>query len=213
MRAQEFVSEIGDSPAEYQANRRRSRSLFHSTVDNHWVDVYFDRSEFNDALHITFTVDGNYDAPDRPGSASQHTIRILSTVLNIIRKQLPNYLQKTRPPAVSFTAKEKKRAGLYRKYFVPVVQDILGPKWKHAEYDSMGQTVFNWRPVSKNDISENFADGKVKGRSRPGRVRRAGASCKGSVTDLRARAKKYGGERGRMYHWCANMKSGRKKSK
>ena len=62
-----------------------------------------------------------------------------------------------------------------------------------------------------DDVQENFADGRVKGRSRPGRVKRAGASCQGSVTDLRARAKKYGGERGRMYHWCANMKSGRKK--
>ena len=60
-------------------------------------------------------------------------------------------------------------------------------------------------------ITENFADKKIKGKSRPGRVKRAGASCKGSVTDLRARAKKYGGERGRMYHWCANMKSGRQK--
>lgn len=62
------------------------------------------------------------------------------------------------------------------------------------------------------DLDENFADGKVSGKSRPGRVKRAGASCKGSVTDLRARAKKYGGERGKMYHWCANMKAGRKKS-
>jgi hypothetical protein len=61
------------------------------------------------------------------------------------------------------------------------------------------------------DIEENFADGKVKGRSRPGRVKRAGASCDGSVTSLRAKAKKYSGERGRMYHWCANMKSGRQK--
>ena len=60
-------------------------------------------------------------------------------------------------------------------------------------------------------VAENFADGKVKGRSRPGRVKRSGASCSGSVSELRARAKKYGGERGRMYHWCANMKSGRKK--
>ena len=58
---------------------------------------------------------------------------------------------------------------------------------------------------------ENFADGKKKGKSRPGRVKRSGASCKGSVTDLRKRAKKYSGERGRMYHWCANMKSGKKK--
>lgn len=60
-------------------------------------------------------------------------------------------------------------------------------------------------------LNENFADGKVKGKSRPGRVKRAGASCKGSVTDLRARAKRASGEKARMYHWCANMKSGRKK--
>ena len=60
---------------------------------------------------------------------------------------------------------------------------------------------------------ENFADGKKKGKSRPGRVKRSGASCKGSVSSLRSKAKKYGGERGKMYHWCANMKSGRKKSK
>ena len=60
---------------------------------------------------------------------------------------------------------------------------------------------------------ENFADGKKKGKSRPGRVKRSGASCKGSVSSLRSKAKKYGGERGKMYHWCANMKSGRSKKK
>ena len=59
-------------------------------------------------------------------------------------------------------------------------------------------------------VTENFADGKVKGKSRPGRVKRAGASCEGSVTDLRAKAKKYSGEKGKMYHWCANMKGGKK---
>jgi len=63
----------------------------------------------------------------------------------------------------------------------------------------------------EGQIQENFADGKVKGKSRPGRVKRAGASCDGSVTDLRAKAKKASGERARMYHWCANMKSGKAK--
>ena len=63
----------------------------------------------------------------------------------------------------------------------------------------------------KEDLEENFADGRVKGKSRPGRVKRAGASCSGSVTSLRAKAKKASGERARMYHWCANMKSGQKK--
>ena len=66
--------------------------------------------------------------------------------------------------------------------------------------------------------AENFKDGKKKGKSRPGRVKKSGASCNGSVTDLRKKAKnasgekakKYGGEKGKMYHWCANMKSGKK---
>jgi len=77
------------------------------------------------------------------------------------------------------------------------------------------ETKYNINPNAvvygpSRTMNENFADGRVKGKSRPGRVKRAGASCKGSVSDLRARAKKYGGERGRMYHWCANMKGGRK---
>ena len=64
----------------------------------------------------------------------------------------------------------------------------------------------------KEYFEENYADGKVKGKSRPGRVKKSGASCKGSVTELRKKAKKYGGEKGKMYHWCANMKGGKKKS-
>jgi hypothetical protein len=63
------------------------------------------------------------------------------------------------------------------------------------------------------DIDENFADGKKKGKSRPGRVKKSGASCNGSVTALRKRAKNASGEKAKMYHWCANMKSGRKKGK
>ena len=69
----------------------------------------------------------------------------------------------------------------------------------------------NVKLVGKDtSVTENFADGKKKGKSRPGRVKRSGASCNGSVTSLRKKAKA-GGEKGRMYHWCANMKSGRKK--
>ena len=64
--------------------------------------------------------------------------------------------------------------------------------------------------INGAEVNENFADGKVKGKSRPGRVKRAGASCKGSVTSLRQKAKQ-GGEKGKMYHWCANMKAGKQK--
>ena len=77
-------------------------------------------------------------------------------------------------------------------------------------YDEMAVAKL---PFTIQQIVENFADGKKKGKSRPGRVKRSGASCKGSVTSLRKKAKKASGERKKMYHWCANMKSGRKKKK
>jgi len=75
-----------------------------------------------------------------------------------------------------------------------------------GQYMNVKKLKLDWK-----EFRENFADGKRKGKSRPGRVKRAGASCKGSVTSLRAKAKKASGERAKMYHWCANMKSGRKK--
>ena len=77
---------------------------------------------------------------------------------------------------------------------------------KGGEYMNVKKLKLEWA-----DFNENFADGKKKGKSRPGRVKKSGASCNGSVTSLRARAKKSSGEKAKMYHWCANMKSGRKK--
>lgn len=63
----------------------------------------------------------------------------------------------------------------------------------------------------KETIEENFADGKTKGKSRPGRAKKAGVDCGKSITDLRKMAKNSSGEKQKMAHWCANMKSGRNK--
>ena len=82
-------------------------------------------------------------------------------------------------------------------------------EWYKREYEVwMKRTPY----YTGTQTNENFADGKKKGKSRPGRVKKSGASCNGSVTSLRSKAKKASGERAKMYHWCANMKSGRKKS-
>ena len=75
-----------------------------------------------------------------------------------------------------------------------------------GEYMNVKKLKLDWK-----EFNENFADGKKKGKSRPGRVKKSGASCNGSVTALRKRAKNSSGEKAKMYHWCANMKSGRKK--
>ena len=56
---------------------------------------------------------------------------------------------------------------------------------------------------------ENFADGKKPGRK--GLAKRSGVNCKASVSSLRKTAKNSSGEKARMAHWCANMKSGKKK--
>ena len=77
---------------------------------------------------------------------------------------------------------------------------------KGGEYMNVKKLKLDWK-----EFNENFADGKKKGKSRPGRVKKSGASCNGSVTALRKRAKNSSGEKAKMYHWCANMKSGRKK--
>ena len=81
-----------------------------------------------------------------------------------------------------------------------LVEDFLGEDYVK------GRAPQDWEEKDWELYDENF-----KGKSRPGRVKKSGASCKGSVSSLRAKAKKYGGEKGKMYHWCANMKGGKKK--
>lgn len=68
-----------------------------------------------------------------------------------------------------------------------------------------GSTVI----MNREAVDENFADGKKPGRK--GLAKRVGVNCKQSVSKLRNIAKNSSGERQRMAHWCANMKSGKNK--
>ena len=58
-------------------------------------------------------------------------------------------------------------------------------------------------------ITENFKDGKKPGRK--GLAKRMGVPTNASVSQLRKIAKSSSGEKQRMAHWMANMKSGKKK--
>ena len=85
-----------------------------------------------------------------------------------------------------------------------------GFKYKDHKFERTAKDLQQHLNAKVHDnMAENFADGKKKGKSRPGRVKRSGASCNGSVTELRKKAKNASGEKAKMYHWCANMKSGR----
>ena len=65
--------------------------------------------------------------------------------------------------------------------------------------------------IPKQDMAENFADGKNPGRK--GLAKRSGVNTKASVSSLRKTAKNSSGEKQRMAHWLANMKAGRAKAK
>ena len=110
------------------------------------------------------------------------------------------------------------RAKLYTR-FAKQLASKLGWKLEQSTTGN-GDTAFfrlvNPKPIPRDDeywdaLEENFADGKKKGKSRPGRFKKAGVSCKGSVTSLRKKAKNSSGERQKGYHWCSNMKAGKKK--
>ena len=105
--------------------------------------------------------------------------------------------------------------GNYKPIIVDCNNKIINGHHRYAALQMLGETNIKVAKLflTVNAVVENFADGKKKGKSRPGRVKKSGASCNGSVSELRKKAKNAGGEKGRMYHWCANMKSGRKKGK
>jgi len=131
----------------------------------------------------------------------------LATHIANIKKMSPKVVKRNKQDIfVQFYGGEKEKEYMMKnlKRLGFGVQDADGYRDGHFDENIEGSYILR--------ISENFADGKKKGKSRPGRVKRSGASCKGSVTSLRSKAKKASGERAKMYHWCANMKSGRKKS-
>lgn len=75
--------------------------------------------------------------------------------------------------------------------------------------DHLAERPDYYQKLTQAGLEENFADGKKPGRK--GLAKRSGVNCKQSVSKLRSIAKNSSGERQRMAHWCANMKSGRNK--
>jgi hypothetical protein len=95
--------------------------------------------------------------------------------------------------------KKKKRTKFaYGGYFFPGYSFFSGDAGGEGGGDGGGE-----------GMEENFADGKKPGRK--GLAKRVGVDCKQPVAKLRSIASNSSGERQRMAHWCANMKSGKKR--
>jgi hypothetical protein len=91
------------------------------------------------------------------------------------------------------------------KYLYPMINPV---RWANERLIKHRGIVS--RKIQEQGVSENFKDGKNPGRK--GLSKRMGVNTKASVSALRKVAKNSSGEKQRMAHWLANMKSGRKKS-
>ena len=115
----------------------------------------------------------------------------------LVKKRPNAYLQPTSKATKPEAPKGMTRAGLMHKESGVPVAIFFRP-----EFD----VVDRWHEPKR--VQENFADGKKPGRK--GLAKRSGVNCKASVSTLRNVAKHSSGEKQRMAHWCANMKSGKK---
>lgn len=211
MRANEFVTEAFDQPYPMTwEHGDDSHDALAKLSNGTNLSIMFNK-DYGDYGDEEWTVEfWRNNSQEVTGEGDQQ--RVFATVLSAIRQ----FIDTEHPARIRFSAnkdvdpgqKSQTRSNLYTK----LVQRYANSWGYSVDVDDFADTtVYNLYTLHES-VTENFADGKVKGKSRPGRVKRAGASCSGSVTDLRKRAKNASGEKAKMYHWCANMKSGRKKS-
>ena len=208
MRAKEFITEKwsnkykrsidcsnpkGFSQKAHCAGRKKNESIAEGRVQYKEIEFVCANPEFCDATD-----------PDR----QQQLYKALTKIPGVIAlyQDQSEYSEGQMSLSAIFKDPQVKKQILQTAKQFGVAVDLEQP----VDDDYVDRAIRGEHYGQIQGMTENFADGKVKGRSRPGRVKRAGASCEGSVTDLRAKAKKYSGERGKMYHWCANMKGGKK---
>jgi hypothetical protein len=137
--------------------------------------------------------------------------RIFATVLAAIADFVE---QEDHPESIAFSASKdvepgqnaQSRAKLYDRLVQRYAASLGYLVSRHESGDKV-----TYELTRKASVEENFADGKKPGRK--GLAKRMGVNCKQSVSKLRKIAKNSSGERARMAHWCANMKSGKKKNK
>jgi hypothetical protein len=204
------LTEAFDQPYAYKWEKSELSGDYTASAtlnDGSSLTIKFDHDDDNEGhWQVVFSRNSSMEVTGE-GDAQ----RVFATVLTAIKQ----FVENVKPKSLIFSASKdvdttsanpESRAKLYNR-LVKRYASSVGYKMRSQEEND--RTLYTLS--STTGVAENFADGKVKGKSRPGRVKRAGASCDGSVTSLRKRAKNASGEKAKMYHWCANMKSGRKK--
>ena len=194
-------------------DEKHTRGLVVTSNANGSYDTYYWYEDPNDPMPIEVKIDGETVSKDAKNVRWEYHPELEEARGSCWRGyQQKGYKKKGNKMVPNCVKEEAAGVGIVTKQ--NATKDVpVGGEYMNIKKLGLGQGKPKNIREEWEEFKENFADKKVKGKSRPGRVKRAGASCKGSVTSLRAKAKKSSGERKKMYHWCANMKSGRKKKK
>ena len=194
-------------------DEKHTRGLVVTSNEDGSYDTYYWYEDPNDPMPIEVKIDGETVSKDAKNVRWEYHPELEEARGSCWRGyQQKGYKKKGNKMVPNCVKEEAAGVGIVTKQ--NATKDVpVGGEYMNIKKLGLGKGKPKNIREEWEEFKENFADKKVKGKSRPGRVKRAGASCKGSVTSLRAKAKKSSGERKKMYHWCANMKSGRKKKK
>lgn len=179
-------------------------SVYAAKVDEAYIEITY--KPVSKGVYISFTRGARMNVT---GEGSQN--KIFGAVINHIKKWVDAnkpqeiYFSAFKPRTGAFGSQDTSRSGLYRK----MVQRFASQNGYDYDVEDTGnEDTFI---LKRQNVEENFADGKKPGRK--GLAKRSGVNTKASVSSLRKTAKNSSGEKQRMAHWLANMKAGRAKKK
>jgi len=184
-------------------------------------DMFVDKHNLTPDTWIKRQVDEDWKKVNKHDS----TDGMSQKAVNAYRKENPGSKLKTAVTTKPSKLKKGSKSASRRKSFCARMGGMkkhnASAKTKHDPDSPINKALRRWNCesieemqdlilVAEQYINENFADGKNPGRK--GLAKRSGVNTKASVSSLRNTAKHSSGEKARMAHWLANMKSGKAKA-
>lgn len=158
MRANEFLVEWGDQPVEYtEVYNSGNSQIFNAPALELSVEFFATKLAKNIiGTSIGFDVKDMYHLTGK-GNA----VKILSTVSQIIKDNLPGFVTRTKSTDLVFTADvtEPSRIKLYDR-IVPMITKCLGSSWHYIDEGSNGFKKKTYKWVKTESLDESF-DTKV----------------------------------------------------
>ena len=221
MRSQEFITEALNQPYKilrWEKGDYGDVDAIARLEDGTFLSIMFNKGFKQETKEEAWSVEFfRNNSQEKTGEGDQQRVfaTVLSAVETFVSDRVPGAKGKYKPNKIYFSAsKEVKPDEDQRKAMTRArLYDSLVQRYARA----LGFRAFRAETGNKvmyelsriKPVAENFADGKKPGRK--GLAKRVGVNCKQPVSKLRSIAANSSGERQRMAHWCANMKSGKKK--